>query len=42
MTAQEYKSFKGVRKENLSANRTDITNISELATREIAKNEKPF
>ena len=46
MTAQEYKSFKGIRKENLRDNMTDleiaITNIGELATREIAKNEKPF
>ena len=46
MTAQEYKSYKGIRKENLRDNMTDlevaITNIGELATREIAKNEKPF
>ena len=46
MTAQEYKSFKGIRKENLRDNMSDvevaITNIGELATREIAKNEKPF
>ena len=45
MTAQEYKSFKGIRKESLRDNMTDlevaITNIGELATREIAKNEKP-
>ena len=45
MTASEYKSFKGIRKENLRDNMTDlevaITNIGELATREIAKNEKP-
>ena len=45
MTAQEYKSYKGIRKENLRDNMTDlevaITNIGELATREIAKNEKP-
>lgn len=45
MTATEYKSFKGIRKENLRDNMTDlevaITNIGELATREIAKNEKP-
>ena len=36
---------KGIRKENLRDNMTDlevaITNIGELATREIAKNEKP-
>ena len=46
MTAQEYKSYKGIRKENLRDNMTDIevaiTNIGELATREITKNEKPF
>lgn len=46
MTATEYKSFKGIRKENLRDNMTDlevaITNIGELATREIAKNEKPI
>ncbi len=46
MTAQEYKAYKGIRKENLRDNMTDlevaITNIGELATREIAKNEKPF
>ena len=45
MSAQEYKSYKGIRKENLRDNMTDlevaITNIGELATREIAKNEKP-
>ena len=46
MTAQKYKSYKGIRKENLRDNMTDlevaVTNIGELATREIAKNEKPF
>ena len=46
MTASEYKAFKGIRKENLRDNMTDleiaITNIGELATREIAKNEKPL
>ena len=46
MIAQEYKSYKGIRKENLRDNMTDIevaiTNIGELATREITKNEKPF
>jgi hypothetical protein len=45
MSAQEYKAYKGIRKENLRDNMTDIevaiTNIGELATREIAKNEKP-
>ena len=46
MTASEYKTFKGIRKENLRDNMTDleiaIINIGELATREIAKNEKPL
>ena len=46
MTASEYKAFKGIRKENLRDNMTDleiaITNIGELAPREIAKNEKPL
>ena len=46
MSVQEYKKFKGLKKENLRDNMTDlevaITNIGELATREIAKNEKPF
>ena len=46
MTASEYKEFKGIRKENLRDNMTDlevaITNIGELATREISKNEKPI
>ena len=45
MTAEEYKFYKGIRKENLRDNMTDlevaITNIGELATREIARNEKP-
>ena len=45
MTAGEYKFYKGIRKENLRDNMTDlevaITNIGELATREIARNEKP-
>lgn len=46
MTASEYRKYKGIRKENLRDNMTDleiaITNIGELATREIAKNEKPL
>lgn len=46
MTASEYKTYKGIRKESLRDNMTDleiaITNIGELATREIAKNEKPL
>ena len=41
MTAQDYKVYKGIRKENLRDNMTDIeialTNIGEIATRDIAK-----
>ena len=45
MKANEYKDYKGLRKESLRDNMTDIevalTNISEIATRDIAKEEKP-
>ena len=45
MKASEYKEFKGLRKESLRDNMTDIeialTNLGELATRDIAKEEKP-
>ena len=45
MDAKEYKSYKGIRKENLRDNMSDIeialTNISEIATRDIAKEENP-
>ena len=45
MTAGEYKTFKGLRKENLRDNMTDIevaiADLGELATREIAKKKKP-
>ena len=45
MTASEYKNFKGIRKENLRDNMTDIevilTDLGEVATREIAKEEHP-
>ena len=41
MTAQDYKAYKGIRKENLRDNMTDIevalTNIGEIAARDIAK-----
>ncbi len=41
MKASEYKKFKGIRKESLRDNMTDIeialTNIGEIATRDIAK-----
>ena len=45
MTAQEYKSFKGIRKENLMDNMTDIevvlTTLGEVATRDIASIKHP-
>lgn len=39
MTASEYKKFKGLRKESLRDNMTDL---GELATRELAKEYKPY
>ena len=45
MTAREYKDFKGLRKESLRDNMTDIevalTNVGEITTRNIAKKENP-
>ncbi len=45
MTASEYKSYKGIRKENLRDNMSDIevvlTDLGEVATRELAKKHKP-
>ena len=45
MTASEYKKLKGIRKESLRDNMTDIevalTNIGEIATRDIAREEHP-
>ncbi len=45
MTASEYKKLKGLRKESLRDNMTDIevalTNIGEIAARDIAKEEHP-
>ena len=45
MKASEYKEFKRLRKESLRDNMTDIevalTNIGEIATRDIAKEEHP-
>lgn len=45
MTAKEYKEYKGLRKENLRDNMTDIevllTDIGEVTTRELAKKRKP-
>ena len=46
MTANEYKAFKSIRKENLRDNMTDIevvlTDLGEIATRELAKEYKPY
>lgn len=46
MTALEYKNFKGIRKENLRDNMTDIeiilTDLGEIATREIVRKHKPL
>ena len=45
MTAKEYKSFKGLRKESLRDNMSDIevalADLAEIATREIAKKKNP-
>ncbi len=45
MKANEYKNYKGLRKESLRDNMTDIelalTNIGELTTRDIAREERP-
>lgn len=45
MKASEYKDYKGLRKESLRDNMTDIevalTNIGEIAARDIAREEKP-
>lgn len=45
MKASDYKAYKGLRKENLRDNMTDIevalANIGEIATRDIAKEEHP-
>ena len=45
MTAQEYKSYKGIRKENLRDNMSRIevilTDLGEAATEELAKEHKP-
>ena len=46
MKANEYKEYKGLRKESLRANMTDIevalTDLGEIATRELAKKHKPY
>lgn len=45
MTSKDYKEFKGIRKENLRDNMTDIevilTDLGEVATRELTKKHKP-
>ncbi len=45
MTASEYKEYKGIRKESLRDNMSDIevalTDLGEIATRELAKEHKP-
>lgn len=46
MKASEYKEFKGIRKESLRNNMTDIevtlTDLGEIATRELAQEHKPY
>lgn len=46
MKANEYKEFKGIRKESLRDNMTDLevllTDIGEVTTRELAKEHKPY
>ena len=46
MTASEYKEFKGIRKESLRDNMTDLevilTDLGETATRELIKEYKPY
>lgn len=46
MKANEYKEFKGIRKEALRDNMTDIevtlTDLGEIATRELVKEHKPY
>ncbi len=46
MKASEYKEFKGIRKESLRDNMTDIevalTDLGKIATRELAKEHKPY
>ncbi len=46
MKASEYKAYKGIRKESLRDNMSDIevalTDLGEIATRELAKEHKPY
>ena len=46
MKASQYKEYKGLRKESLRDNMTDIevtlTDLGEIATRELVKEHKPY
>ena len=46
MTAKEYKDYKGLRKESLRDNMSDLevmlADIGEITTRELAKERKPY
>ncbi len=46
MTAGEYKEYKGLKKESLRDNMSDVevalADLGEIATREIAKEHKPY
>ena len=46
MKANEYKAYKGIRKESLRDNMSDIevalTDLGEIATRELAKEHMPY
>lgn len=46
MKASEYKKLKGIRKESLRDNMTDVevalANLGEIATRELAKKHRPY
>ena len=46
MKASQYKAYKGLRKESLRDNMTDIevtlTDLGEIATRELVKEHKPY
>ena len=46
MKASEYKTYKGIKKESLRDNMTDIevalTDLGEITTRELAKKHKPY
>ena len=46
MKANEYKEYKGLRKESLRDNMTDmevvLTDLGEIATRELIKEHKPY